>query len=100
MSKDPLPASNGDWPPGHIYEAVRSAIEKEWRPGEFVLASEWSAAKSHDVAGTIVRAWVGDAGGLRSIGRDEYERLAASAPSLESGYVAMRFHVCADARQV
>ena len=41
-----------------------------------------------------------DAGGIRSIGRSEFERLAAIAPSLESGSVAMRFHVCEDARHV
>ncbi len=79
MALDPSqsqPDGDASWPPGRQYLAVRRAIEDEWGrcennlPGSglrFVLASEFAEAGTKYPAGSVVRAWVRDDGGLRQI---------------------------------
>lgn len=107
----PPPNADASWPPRRQYLAVRRAIEDEWERCEpslagsglrFVLASEWSEAASKYPDGSVVRAWIRDAGGLRLITVREFERVQpeSNEPGGNLGYVSLTFHVCADGRHV
>ena len=97
--------------------AVRRAIEEEWercafqlrhcpgravgiKPLSFVLVSEWSQAKGHDVDGDVVRAWIRDAGGLRAVAKQEFKRLSSLDWLEEPRHASVLFHVCDDGRHV
>jgi hypothetical protein len=102
--------ADGLWPPGRLYLAVRRAVEEEWGRCEvtgagsglrFVLVSEWSEeGPTRHPAGSVVRAWIRDGGGLRAITVGEYEGLWPEDPWERRPFVSLAFHVCADGRHV
>lgn len=68
-------------PADAFYRLVFAEVERQWedyctglhpRAWQYVLVGEWSAASGPLCSGTLLRAWVRDAGGLREIAPAEY----------------------------